>query len=425
VLLPGKALAASSLRTVADDRRTVAARALERTHWPDVLRSDSVKNKGVRKSVVLLTKLVSLMGFLIVIAGVITPLGLYQTLEPAQNVQTPFKYLKDDSPFGFGTPPRSNLSFNRNCGSGYLPCPFSDTVVIQATGSDGNGTVDFPYGYDISIPEVLRDVYSSGVGNNTTISNYFDIQWRRYVTTSTVGSTNKDWNNGSSYLVQGFRLMQTMALNNAIQPVEGLIVDTVNGGIGFRNHTVPPGFQFGAEWQEDLLFIEPETVCVDTNTTIDYTIGATVNGTNTIVDLVLTDRGGFVNVNHTFPAANLTNPQENPDLWTRAYKAAWMTNTFTMLYYNITNDHNDTSGQGAFAYLNSYVGKTFPLVNLNEQSDYDSLAMDATFDVHLNFAGEGAMGNYSDPAAGGLPNPFEISDSNFTDIGWSHLLFRL
>jgi len=36
--------------------------------------------------------------------------------------------------------------------------------------------------------------------------------------------------------------MESLVLNNTFQPVEGLIVDTVNSGIGFRNHTVPLGF---------------------------------------------------------------------------------------------------------------------------------------------------------------------------------------
>ena len=34
------------------------------------------------------------MGLLIAIAGVVTPLGLYQALIPADDVQTPFQYLK-------------------------------------------------------------------------------------------------------------------------------------------------------------------------------------------------------------------------------------------------------------------------------------------------------------------------------------------
>lgn len=221
------------------DFRTVAARALEGTHWPDILRSDSVKTHGARKTVVLLTNLITAMTLLIAIAGVVTPLGIYQTLAPADNVQTPFKYLFDASPFGVGTPPRSNFSFNRICYTGDtffsmpIPCPFSDTIAITST--DGNWVnASYPYGYNISIPGTILDIYSSGVGDNTTISNFFDIQWRQYTITA---DSRQVFNNGSLYLVSAFRGMQTLGLNNAIEPVEGLIVDTVNGGIGFRNRT--------------------------------------------------------------------------------------------------------------------------------------------------------------------------------------------
>jgi hypothetical protein len=177
------------------------------------------------------------MTVLIAIAGVITPLGIYQTLVQAENVQTPFEYLVDTSPFGIGTPPRSNFSFNRQCSSGPpsipVPCPFSDTILITSTDEDGLN-YSYPSGYDISIPKTILDIYSSGVGNDTTISNFFDIQWRQYK----VGADRtENFNNGSNYLVGAFRGMQALGLNNAVEPVEGLIVDTVNGGIGFRNRT--------------------------------------------------------------------------------------------------------------------------------------------------------------------------------------------
>lgn len=113
---------------------------------------------------------------------------------------------------------------------GPLPCPYSDTIVVNIFDQSGNGTIDTPYGYNMTVPDIVMDTYSSGVGNDTTISNYFDIQWRRYQTNSL-----PDLNNGSKFLIGAFRPMQSLVLNAAIQPVEGLIVDTVNGGIGLRN----------------------------------------------------------------------------------------------------------------------------------------------------------------------------------------------
>lgn len=60
-------------------------------------------------------------------------------------------------------------------------------------------------------------------------------------------------------------------LNDAIEPVEGLVVDAMKGGVGFRNHIAPAFAQFGAEWTEELL-VECETSCVDTNISVEFRI---------------------------------------------------------------------------------------------------------------------------------------------------------
>ena len=340
---------------------TVTGRAFQQSYWPLFLRADSFYSRGIPTRVALLSWITTLMGVLIALAGVVTPLGLYETLEPGKDTQGQFQYLADSSSFGLGTPPRSNYSFSRLC-FGILgeakPCPFADTVEIVTLFANGSAEFEYPYGYDLNVPDKLITTFSSGTGNDTTISNFFDIQWRQYFTTSQPHQPDvADYNNGSIYLVGSFRNMESIALNNAYQPVEGLVVDTINGGIGFRNHTVPPGFEYGVTWEEDLLFIEPETVCVDTNLTLDFQISASPNSSAIINSLVLTDRGGFVNLNHTMPEVDLSNPQNNSDLYSRAYRAAWLNNAYTMLYYNVTTESNSTTGEKAFEYLNSFLGK--------------------------------------------------------------------
>jgi hypothetical protein len=91
-------------------------------------------------------------------------------------------------------------------------------------------------------------------------------------------------------------------MDDNILLVEGLIVDTRDGGIGFRNHSAPPPREYASTWSEDILFIQPQTQCVDTNLTLDFSIPATTSeGTSTIVNLALTDRGGFSNIDHKYP----------------------------------------------------------------------------------------------------------------------------
>jgi hypothetical protein len=361
------------------------------------------------------------MGALIALAGVITPLGLFEALVPAENTETPFQYLKDLSPFGYGTPPRTNLTFNRQCGYfGLVPCPFTDTVAIVTQDDTGAVNFTYPSGYNINIPDIISEIYSSGTDDKTTISNYFDIQWRRYVTKS-----DKQFNNGSLYLASAFRNMDSLILNNAMQPVEGLIVDTVNGGIGLRNHTIPPGFHYGVTWEEDLLFIEPETVCVDTNLTLDYSTPLSPNISTQIIDLVLTDRGGFINLNQIYPEPDLSDPQKNADLFGRAYKAAWLNNVWTALYFNVTDSNNSTKGTHAFSYLNSELGKTYPLPPPIDGviGGFDSLVLTVNYGDYLQLTYGGStpgIANTSSPADSAPPsNPFNVNIGNFSDISKS------
>lgn len=176
------------------------------------------------------------MGASIAIAGVVTPLGLYEALTTSESVRTLFRYSKDISPFSYSTLDRGALPFTRICNglyTEYIPCPFTDTVALITTStSTGDGNITFLYGDDVTMPAILTEIFLSGTKDNITVSNNFDIQWRRYQTTH-----DPSLNNGSTYLVGAFRPYNTMALNNALQPVEELILDTVNGRIGLRNHT--------------------------------------------------------------------------------------------------------------------------------------------------------------------------------------------
>jgi len=185
-----------------------------------------------------------------------------------------------------------------------------------------SGQVNYPYGYHIDVPMILREVYSSGTHNRSTISNYFDIEWRRFLKTKTIGPP-LSYNNGSEYIVGSSRVMESLAFTDDFLAIEGLIVDTKSGGIGFRNHTVPSDSHFGMSWSEDHLFIEPETSCVDTNLTIDFEI-YTQNETLQYTNVTLVDQGGFVNIVQKYPRIDLGQTQTDPKLRERAYKAACM-----------------------------------------------------------------------------------------------------
>lgn len=406
--------------------RTVAGRLFQKSYWPWILQDDSSYNNGVPLRIVYLSRLMMLLGALISIAAVVTPLGLYQTLAPGESTSASFKYIKDQSAYGYATPLRGTSTFSRVCEddlSIYLdtsnavprPCPFSATQEIVVW-SPSNTTYEYPTSYDLNIPQIISDTYSSGTKNGTTVSNYFDIQWRQYLTVN-----NTNYNNNSLYTVGTFRNMDSVLLGDSFQAIEGLVVDTVKGSIGFRNHTIPNGFPNGVSWQEDLLFIGPETVCVNTNLTLDFSIENNPSQSIFISNIVLTDRGGFANLNPVVPIFDRSDPQANPDLYARAYRAAWESNALTALYYNVIDPFNNTNGMKPLSGINSFLGKTYSIAATSYNDPGPSvLQITPEFGSYLAELYEGTpSGNFSQPAPSdsGIPtNPFNVSANMFANI---------
>jgi hypothetical protein len=312
------------------------------------------------------------MFLLIAVTAIVTPLGLYEGVVAEQvEEDAVFHYIRDTTPMGYGTPPRANIAWSRICGAfGYIPCPNDNnkaTVFENKTLLQINFTRDW---YDTRIPQRVIDVFQSGaleLGN--TVAGPFDIQYRSYVKSviDDIKGRNRgpSIDNGTALTVGTYQPLSSLVLSDDILAVEGLVVDMKNGGIGFRNHSAPTFNTFGSAWTEDLLFVVPETVCVDTNLTLDFQIARTSTedllAKSGIFKPEVVDHGGFINLNKTYPQWFPDDLQTNPDLWLRAYRGAWLQNAYTMAFMNVTNMSNETTKVKAFAYLNSTLGKKFPL----------------------------------------------------------------
>lgn len=350
--------------------RSVVGRFLHSSWWSELLRADSASTRGVPSYIVTIGRLKTALMFLTSVASIVTPLGLYQAIKPRSKASTPsFHYVRDPGDFGLGTVPRSNLPFSRICGA-FTPvaCPnsFSQVSYVEnATGWYSDVT-----SYDSRVPQYVIDAFESGLSEmNESVSSIFDIQSRSY-TWGTINDLGFQPDNNASYPVEFYRQISTMVTENKVLLVEGLIVDMVNGGIGFRNHSAPPVTPYGSVWSEDILFIEPESSCVDLNLTIDFTLPKYTSQGDSVYNAVLTDRGGFVNLNRTYPFWESWDDRQNDqNLQFRAYKAAWLNNVYSMAFMNVTSIHNDSiPGSSAFAYLNSELGKTFPLMYSDSSS---------------------------------------------------------
>ncbi|KAF2183641.1 hypothetical protein K469DRAFT_739721 [Zopfia rhizophila CBS 207.26] len=350
---------------------SVAGRSLQSSYWPEILRTDSARSNGVRKEVLLSTYIAPTVAALCAIAGVVTPLGLYDAMEPSDSATVHFEYVKDNSPFGLATPLRNNYSFSRICSQfdgpfsqAPAPCPYTDSTVILSWNASS---------YTVKI---VQDIYSSGTRNRpSTISNFFDIHWRQYTL-----SQEQQKNNGSAFLVGDYRPIKSLVLDNTTTAVEGLIVDTRIGGVGFRNHTLPVGLKRGATWKEDLLFVEPQTACVDTNLTMEFTINmySWSSESSRFLNLTLVDNAAFLN------------------------------NAMSMAYLNVTNFNNATTGKKAFSYINSFKGKRFPLP-LDSLTKYDGLVIKNDFGDYFFTPSEREK----------HPNPFNITSDDFAQISTS------
>jgi hypothetical protein len=356
------------------------------------------------------------------ITGIVTPLGLGDELTTLAARDGTFEYVKDDSAYRLGTTTRGQYPVSRVCDGEHQErtgkaqavaavCPYSNTEMLYVDREFGEGfDTEMPNGYNTSIPDEARAIFSSGTGNST-VSNFFDIEWRQL--SRRISSTHNN-----TVLTAGmYRQLNSVIMENRYKLVEGLIIDAKVGGIGFRNHTAPVGLSRGATWEEDILFIEPSTACVNTNLTLDFeiTMQGGVTGGNTAY-LMLTDRGGFSQMNTTLATLEPGDGQTNPDLQQRAYKAAWVNNAFTMLYLNVTNERDKPEpGMEPFSYMNSTVGKEFPMPMPDDDMDrLEGLRLSMVYGNYLRLnmktAGVTPVANYSSPS--------NITEADFDTIAY-------
>ncbi|KAH7400636.1 hypothetical protein DE146DRAFT_781147 [Phaeosphaeria sp. MPI-PUGE-AT-0046c] len=411
-------------------------RALHSSWWPTILQSDSAGSQHVALCVSVATYIGVFVAALVAIAAVITPLGLYDAISAGNRDTVAFTYARDPSPLGYGTPPRSDLGFSRTCeGRSLVLCPGTNFTLVP--GATPYTQMYVPDGYNTSIPLDYQGIWSSGLSAlSPTVSSIFDIQYRspeilqQDASGKVTNYAGVQINNGSAYLAGGYRNLYTVLLRNSTEAYEGLVVDTVNGGVGFRNHTIPPTSTYGSTWTEDILFVQPETRCVDTNLTIDYTLTQNnISGVVGVGDRVwLTDKGGFSSLEPNYNWHNIRNRQDDAQLYERAYTAAWLNNLLSMMYLNETNPD---AGENGIKLQPAATGKTFKLQESSNSSirssvglglqltngKYDKIST-SPFGKYLPIPLEDSATN-SSLTLKLYPNPQRISEGQFQFAGLS------
>jgi len=403
---------------------SVVARNLQSSFWPTLLRSESVATKHVQRDITIITFLRPITLGLLAVAAIVTPLGLYETIEPVTG-DFPVEFIQqpDEGSFGIMTPPRSNLGFSRGCSDkgGMLPgqCPGTNTVIEYADNGTLFEATIINDDYDRRIPARLAALYQSGLKRQpASMSSFFDIEWRWYNT------HERDNLENESYVVDGYRSISNVIGDGDIKLVAGLIVDTKDGGVGFRNHAVPVAadLPYGADWEEDVLFFVPETACVDTNITLENKVPSEYDVASGRAAVNLVDRGGFSNISRDLPWRDgwYEDTQQNPELGARAYRAAWAMNALNMFFLNITEP-----GKNMTAPIESYIGKRFAVNNSLSNAGYgeNSVALAALAMIGTSPNGlidvpdEYQNGNITPITQGSAyANPHGIGNDNYTII---------
>lgn len=209
--------------------RSVIGRLLQSSDWPDLLRVDSAASEHVVWPARFCRGARLLATLLIPLVAIVTPLGLHDTVAPSDNpTNETFHYVVDRGIFGYNTPSGiGSLPWSRVCSSSTeaVSCPSFNASI-------GTGVTR----------ETLR-LFSSVLSSlSGSISSIFDIKWR----------SGASWEQGADgtislvHPVGTFHHIDTVALNGNIKAIEGLLVESVYGGIGFRNHSAPPVRPYGS-----------------------------------------------------------------------------------------------------------------------------------------------------------------------------------
>ncbi|KIW68178.1 hypothetical protein PV04_04139 [Phialophora macrospora] len=274
---------------------------------------------------------------LLVLASVVTPLGLYDEVVPGESSLVEFQYIKDPGPWGRVTMPRPNSQFTRQCEVGLvINCPGqyqgvymaeTEPGVWKSVETDENSTIN------LTIPENFTTMFTSATSDKgNTVSGLFDIQYRRWKF-----NQNGIINKGQPYVRGDSRTIGTLITQDRILLTEGLVVDMRdNPGIGFRNHTIPVGLEHGGTWNEDITWIEPVTRCADTNLSIELRIENTLDDFTDNSTFSIVDRGAFFGLDTTALESPPWIDNQTLDLFGRAHKAARMHNVLVASSLNIS-----------------------------------------------------------------------------------------
>ena len=264
-----------------------------------------------------------------------------------------FVYLSDPSSFGRSAQNRPDIPLSRDCLITSAFCPGAVIPGAVLNQGKGNVSVNASITATTRIPENITTMFSSAT-KNSTIAGIFDIQYRFWKK-----NTNEYFDNRQPYVKGSRRPVENLLGRDNLTVVEGIIADLGSGGIGFRNHTGPAGLTLGGKWDEDILWIEPDISCANTNLSFEFVLGNTTSLSSEVTSLELVDEGGLSLIRAGNPYKEWPNlTYSNPDVQLRADRSAWLYNFLSTLVLNLTSIAAVRQGGKA---INASLGHHYPL----------------------------------------------------------------
>ncbi len=193
-------------------------------------------------------------------AQILSPVGLGEAVLSGHLINATFAYASDPSVFKEATFERDAYALSRSCYLGSRPCPGVSPNAYRDAG-EILGRV-----FATVVPNNITECFGSGTSHSDNLcSGSLDIQFRQFVAETSFTKDGLPYRNVTGY----YNYIGHLVLESGYHVREGVIIDAINGGLGFRNHTAPasPQATDGATWEEDLLWMEPLTTCLGTNWT--------------------------------------------------------------------------------------------------------------------------------------------------------------
>ncbi|KFA72653.1 hypothetical protein S40288_03390 [Stachybotrys chartarum IBT 40288] len=202
-------------------------RTISNTIWPLILQADSVGTKNLGFVAVALSWTMTLGALLLVLAGVMTPLGLRDEILPSKTEPIDFQYASDPTSWGTVTMARPNRPFGRYCEYGRrINCPGQYQGVDFNETSEGNFRsvkTDDSSTVNTTVPANYTAMFSSATaGAGNTVSGLFDIQYRRWAI-----NFEDIIDHGEPRITGNYRYIETLIPQEDVLLKEGLIVDSV------------------------------------------------------------------------------------------------------------------------------------------------------------------------------------------------------